>query len=60
MREVRDAAAFARAHEGKPADTFANNEGWHDDVSDGPVTATLEIDGRAVPVDPAWVIVAVV
>ena len=29
--------------DGSPAITFANNEGWHDDVSDGPVTA----DGRA-------------
>jgi L-Lysine epsilon oxidase N-terminal/L-lysine epsilon oxidase C-terminal domain len=37
---------------------FANNDGWHDDVSDGPVTATVSIDGRAIPVDPAWVVVA--
>ncbi|HEX8217946.1 MAG TPA: LodA/GoxA family CTQ-dependent oxidase [Chloroflexia bacterium] len=38
--------------------TFANNDGWYDDVSDGPVTATVTIDGQEVPVDPAWVIVA--
>lgn len=38
--------------------TFANNDGWHDDVSDGPVTATVSIAGKEIPVDPAWVIVA--
>ncbi|MFI1396220.1 LodA/GoxA family CTQ-dependent oxidase [Streptomyces sp. NPDC020681] len=40
------------------AEHFANNDGWHDDTSDGPVTAQVRIDGRAVPVDPAWVVVA--
>ena len=38
--------------------TFANNEGWYDDTSDGPVTATVRIGGGTVPVDPAWVVVA--
>lgn len=38
--------------------TFANNDGWHDDVSDGPVTAEISIKGRAIPVEPAWVVVA--
>jgi hypothetical protein len=38
--------------------TFANNDGWHDDVSDGPVTANVSIGGRVIPVDPAWVVVA--
>lgn len=38
--------------------TFANNDGWHDDVSDGPVTAEVSINGQAIPVDPAWVTVA--
>lgn len=41
-----------------PAGNFANNDTWHDDVSDGPVTAEVRIDGRSVPVDPAWVVVA--
>jgi hypothetical protein len=44
--------------DGSQATTFANNDKWHDDVSDGPVTATVAIDGRPVPVDPAWVVVA--
>src|SRR5262249_52758409 len=46
------------SYTGALAITFANNEGWHDDVSDGPVTAELKLDGRNVPVDPAWVVVA--
>ena len=42
---------------------FANNEGWHDDVSDGPVTAEVTIrddngEDKALPVTPAWVVVA--
>ncbi len=45
---------------GHPANTFANNEGWFDDVSDGPVSATVKIQGQAdvVLTDDAWVIVA--
>ena len=43
---------------GAQAITFANNEGWHDDVSDGPVTAVVRFQGVALPVDPAWVVVA--
>ena len=38
---------------------FFNNPGWHDDVSDGPVTAAIRFaDGTTVSADPAWVIVA--
>jgi hypothetical protein len=37
---------------------FANNDGWHDDVSDGPVRASVKIEGREVPVAPSWVVVA--
>ena len=45
--------------EGKPLFTYANNDYWHDDVSDGAVTATVEIDGTDVPVKgAAWVIAA--
>lgn len=44
----------------KPDDpnSFNNANDWYDDVSDGPVTATVSINGRAVPVDHAWVVVA--
>jgi hypothetical protein len=44
--------------DGKPAVTFANNDGWHDDVADGPVTASVIIDGQSIPCDGAWVAVA--
>ena len=44
--------------DGAPATTFANNDGWHDDVADGPVTAEVRVDGRTIPVEAAWVVVA--
>jgi L-Lysine epsilon oxidase N-terminal/L-lysine epsilon oxidase C-terminal domain len=46
------------SHDGSLAITFANNEGWFDDVSDGPVTAEVTIDGKPIDVLPAWVVVA--
>ena len=43
---------------GVPADSeinqFANNDGWHDDVSDGPVDAVVRMNGRTLPVQGAW------
>jgi flavin-dependent dehydrogenase len=48
----------AASPDGVPINDFANNDGWYDDISDGPVTATVTIDGRSIPVDPAWVVVA--
>ncbi|WP_435240351.1 LodA/GoxA family CTQ-dependent oxidase [Streptomyces cucumeris] len=41
-----------------PLTGFANNDGWYDDTADGPVSATVTLDGRQIPVDPAWVVVA--
>ncbi|MFF8717114.1 LodA/GoxA family CTQ-dependent oxidase [Streptomyces sp. NPDC015184] len=41
----------------KEAEDFANNDGWYDDVSDGPVTAEVRVDGRELHVEPAWVVV---
>jgi hypothetical protein len=38
--------------------TFANNAGWHDDTSDGPVSAVVKIGTRSIPVDSAWVVTA--
>ena len=43
---------------GTIAVTFANNDLWYDDTSDGPVDATVRIDGREIPVTGAWVVVA--
>jgi hypothetical protein len=42
-----------------PIRHYANNDGWHDDTSDGPVTAQIVLkNGVEVPVTPAWVIAA--
>lgn len=40
--------------------TFANNNGWYDDVSDGPVTASVKIKGstKLIHASPSWVICA--
>lgn len=46
--------------DGHPVTHFANNDGWFDDTSDGPVTAEVVLKtGEAVPVSAtSWVIVA--
>lgn len=41
-----------------PPTTFANNNGWHDDTSDGPVNAEVVLDGKSLPVEGAWVVTA--
>lgn len=41
---------------GKPATTFANNDGWHDDISDGPVDATVVYRGKTYKASGAWVV----
>jgi hypothetical protein len=46
------------SQDGKPPTTFANNDGWYDDTSDGPVSARLRLHGRPIEVVPAWVVVA--
>lgn len=40
-----------------PISNYANNDGWFDDVSDGPVTATLKLRTGEVKVLGAWVLV---
>jgi hypothetical protein len=44
----------------KPLDSFADNDGWCDDTSDGPVRATIRLNGstETIEADSAWVIVA--
>lgn len=37
---------------------YANNDGWFDDISDGPVCATLITDSGDIEVEGAWVIAA--
>jgi hypothetical protein len=41
-----------------PAVTFANNDGWYDDISDGSVAAKVVFQGQSLPVTRGWVIVA--
>ncbi len=36
---------------------FADNDDWFDDISDGPVTATIELDDGTLAQSTAWVIV---
>ncbi len=44
---------------GKPLVTFANNQGWHDDTSDGSVDACVTLpDGRTLDAEGAWVLTA--
>ncbi|WP_339899801.1 LodA/GoxA family CTQ-dependent oxidase [uncultured Gilvimarinus sp.] len=43
---------------GDIAVTFANNEGWHDDIADGPITAKVSYNGNELRVLPAWAISA--
>jgi L-Lysine epsilon oxidase N-terminal/L-lysine epsilon oxidase C-terminal domain len=44
----------------KPDDpnSFNNANDWYDDISDGPITANVSINGRTVRVEHAWVVVA--
>ncbi len=37
--------------------TFANNTNWHDDICDGPVRATVQIEGQTFEATPAHVVV---
>jgi len=46
------------SYDGSKLTTFANNDKWSDDTSDGPVTAKVTYEGRSLPVDPAWVVTA--
>ena len=39
-------AGHSASASGAQAVTFANNDGWHDDTSDGPVRATVSIGDR--------------
>lgn len=41
-----------------PISSYANNDGWFDDVSDGPVSARVKLRGAAKPVaaEGAWVL----
>ena len=50
-------AGHSASASGAEATTFANNDGWYDDTSDGPVRATVRIGGRELVAEPAMVAV---
>lgn len=54
---VLPAEGRAFAHGKQELTNFAGNNGWVDDVCDGPVQATVRIDGRTIEADPAWLLV---
>lgn len=54
---VLPAFGKSASKDGKQAKTFANNPLWHDDIADGPVTATVKLNGRKTEVEHAWVVV---
>jgi hypothetical protein len=43
---------------GSEQDAFGNATGWYDGVADGPVSATVRLDGREIPCAGAWAVVA--
>jgi len=54
----RGHTAPAAGHEDAPLPGFGNNPWWHDDTSDGPVTARVQLGGEQIPVTGAWVLTA--
>ncbi len=46
------------SYNGSQASTFANNDGWHDDICDGPIRATVKYNDRTMEAEPAIVVVA--
>lgn len=42
----------------KDPNGFINADGWYDDTCDGSVAATINIEGRSIPVESAWVVTA--
>lgn len=51
-------AGTSRSPRGARIQNFADNDDWHDDVADGPVTAHITRGGQTVAAEPAWVVVA--
>ncbi|HEV7403677.1 MAG TPA: LodA/GoxA family CTQ-dependent oxidase [Chthoniobacteraceae bacterium] len=53
------AGLSSRTAAGGPITEYANNDFWHDDTSDGPVTAKVRVAGQEIPVKgTSWVLVA--
>ncbi len=46
----------AQSWDGTHVTTYANNDAWLDDMADGPVSATVQMDGRTLAAEHAWVV----
>jgi hypothetical protein len=55
---VSSSPSGAPPYVGSDNDAFGNAEDWHDDIADGPVDATVRIDGIEIPTEGAWVVSA--
>ena len=53
-----DGEAHSFAGQRTPITTFANNEGWYDDIADGPVRAHIKLKGHSKPVTAEPAVVA--
>lgn len=40
-----------------PLTTYSDNNGWADDICDGPVSASIDLAGAKLEAEPAWVVV---
>ncbi|KUL46072.1 hypothetical protein ADL22_11230 [Streptomyces sp. NRRL F-4489] len=52
-----DGASASWDEQHNPISGVANNDTWYDNVSDGPVTADVVIDGETKAASPAWAVV---
>ncbi|PNE40276.1 LodA/GoxA family CTQ-dependent oxidase [Streptomyces noursei] len=52
-----DGASASWDEKNNPISGVANNDTWYDNVSDGPITAEVTIDGVTRTASPAWVVV---
>lgn len=52
---VLPADGVSNSPSGAAITSFADNNAWHDDWCDGPVTASVEIGGEVFEADPSWV-----
>ncbi len=57
-RGISGSPTASPIYDPKDSDSFANADGWYDDISDGPVTADVTINCKKIPVDGAWVVTA--
>ncbi|CAN7769808.1 LodA/GoxA family CTQ-dependent oxidase [Rhizobium leguminosarum] len=52
---ISNSPGGARPYVGTDVDAFGNAEDWHDDIADGPVDATVHVNGVDIPTEGAWI-----